>query len=238
MKGFQAKAVARKLMRENAPKVFFVGIVFIIITTVMSELEFRLPGISEAYQRALDQMLQGELPRIRLLYINFRPTGALLAFLLYLLYPVIETGMMSYCIKMTGDATGDYKDLLDGFLFFGKVMLIFIVTTVLTALWAMLFFFPGIVAHYRYRQAYYILLETPDKGAMQCIRESKLLMRGNKLDLFLLDLSFLGWYILDLLVVILIPSPVPLPIISIWLTPYMGLSRAAYYRHIVSKLTV
>ena len=238
MKGFQAKAVARKLMRENAPKVFFVGIVFIVITTVMSELEFRLPGISDAYQRALDQMLKGELPGLRLLYVNFRPAGASLAFLLYLLYPVVETGMKSYCMKMTGGAVSDYRDLFDGFLFFGKVLLIFIVTTILTVLWAMLFFIPGIAAHYRYRQAYYILLETPDKGVLQCIRESKRLMRGNKLDLFLLDLSFLGWYVLDLLVVILIPSPVPLPIISIWLTPYMGLSRAAYYRQIVSKLAV
>ena len=238
MNGFQAKAVARKLMRENAPKVFFVSIVFIVITTVMSELEFRLPGINDAYQRALDQIMKGELPGLRLFYINFRPAGVSLAFLLILLYPVVETGMMSYCMKMTGGVAGDYRDLLDGFLFFGKILLIFIVSTVLTALWSMLFFFPGIVAHYRYRQAYYILLETPDKTAMQCIRESKRLMRGNKLDLFLLDLSFIGWYLLDLLVVLLIPSPVSLPFISIWLTPYMGLSRAAYYRHIVSKLTV
>ena len=242
MQGFELKAGARKIMQDNAPKIFFVGIVFIVISTVMSELQFRMPGITDAYDRFLDQVNSGELPGLRLLCANFRPVGAVLAAVLALLRPIVEVGYLSYCLKLTRSRGGDYKDILDGFLFFGKAILIFVITSVLCALWSLLLIFPGIVAYYRYRQAYYILLDAPEKSAMQCIRESKQLMAGNKLDLFLIDLSFIGWYILDTLVIIiillLIPVPVALPLVSIWLTPYKGLTLAAYYSKLESRILV
>lgn len=40
-------------------------------------------------------------------------------------------------------------------------------------LWSLLFWFPGIIAYYRYSQAFYILAENPEKGIMDCINESK-----------------------------------------------------------------
>jgi len=238
MQGFELRAGARRLMKENTPKVFFVSILFIVITTVMSELQFRLPGVSAANMRFLESVSRGEFPTVGLLYSYFRPGGAALAGLLYLLYPVLETGYKSYCLKTVRGQGGDYRDILDGFFFFGKALLIFIITTIFTALWFMLFFFPAIAARYRYRQAYYILLDAPEKSALQCISESKRMMRGHKMELFLLDLSFLGWYLLDLAVILLLPLPVALPIISIWLTPYMGLTHAAYYGQLVSSLAV
>ena len=39
-------------------------------------------------------------------------------------------------------------------------------------LWSLLFWIPGIIAAYRYSQAYYILAENPDKGIMDCIRRA------------------------------------------------------------------
>ena len=238
MQGSLLKYGARRLMRDNAPKLFFISALFIVMTTVMSELEFRLPGISNAYQRYTSLVLQGQLPDLSLFYSHFRPSGALLAVVLYLLHPVVATGMTSYCLKTAGGQSGDYRDLLNGFGYFIKILLIFLITTFFTFLWMLLFIIPGFVALYRYRQAYYILLEAPEKGVLQCIRESKHLMRGNKLELFLLDLSFIGWYLLDLLVVILAPTPFALPLISVWLTPYMGLTFAAYYLKLVGKLAV
>ena len=102
----------------------------------------------------------------------------------------------------------------------------------------MLFVIPGIIASYRYRLAYYILIDDPGKGALQCINESKLMMHGKKLDLLTIDISFIGWYILDLAVVFIIPSPIALPIVSIWLSPYLGLTRAAFYEDQITKIAV
>ncbi len=41
----------------------------------------------------------------------------------------------------------------------------------------------------------YILLENPNKPPLECIRESKKLMAGNKWRLFCVDISFIGWFL-------------------------------------------
>lgn len=63
-------------------------------------------------------------------------------------------------------------------------------------LWSLLFVIPGIIASYSYAMTPYILLEHPDMTAREAITASKELMRGNKLRLFCLSLSFIGWGLL------------------------------------------
>ena len=241
MIGSELKAGARELMRDNAPKLFIISTIFVIIVTVMSELQFRLPGTAVAYDRFLERIRAGEIPGIGLFYSNLRTSGVMLAVVIMILRPVIDVGFISYCLKVTRGLGGEYFDIFNGFIFFIKVLMIFIVTTFFQILWSMLFLLPGIAAHYRYRQSYYILLDAPEKGVMQCIRESKQLMAGNKLDLFLVDLSFAGWYILDFIFAMtftLLSIPVTVPIVSLWLTPYMGLTHAAFYNRLLGRFTV
>ena len=127
-------------------------------------------------------------------------------------------------------------DLLFGLGMFTKVISLSVVITVIVMFWSLLFIFPGIVAYYKYRQAYYILLDDPTKTIMHCMNESKQLMHGKKIDLFLLDVSFFSWYILNTLVLSFV-IPV-FPIISIWLTPYYGLTQATYYNNLLKEVTV
>ncbi len=67
------------------------------------------------------------------------------------------------------------------------------------ALWSLLFLIPGIIKYYSYSMAFYISLDHPEYSSSQCIDESRRLMDGHKWDLFCLDLSFIGWYILGIL---------------------------------------
>ena len=71
--------------------------------------------------------------------------------------------------------------------------------------------------------ALYLLLDHPEKSAWQCLRESAAVMRGHKWELFVLDLSFLGWMLLSALF-----APV-----SIWLDPYRAITNANYYNRLV-----
>jgi len=179
----------------------------------------------------MERVAAGEPHSLMLFLSLLKPTGLVLIALLWLLGWVIQVGFMSYCLKTSRSLEGGFKDILNGFLFARKALAILITSSVLVALWSLLLFFPGVAAHYRYRQAYYILLDDPKKGALQCIRESKLMMAGNKLDLFLIDLSFLGWHALSIAVSVLLSYIVPfeLPLVSVWLSPYIGLVRAACY---------
>lgn len=237
MPGSELKTNARKIMHENAPAIFILSAIFVIVTTVMSELEFRLPGLTSAYDQLLERLSSAERPTLGMFFPSIRPVGAILSVVLLIVTPVVEIGYMNFCLKMERGSKCDYKDILDGFLFFGKTILLSIVIFIFTFLWSLLFIFPGIAAYYRYRQAYYILLDSPDKGIMTCIRESKQLMAGNKLDLFLVDFSFLGWSILNLIVMMIIPTSFSLPLVSIWIAPYHGLTCAAFYNKLVSRVS-
>ena len=238
MPWLELKIGAREQIRENSPKIFLVSSIYIILITVMWQLMYMLPGTANVNELYLQHLAEGYLPGIGTMLSFFRPSGIPFAFVLWLLTPVIDVGYANYCLKISRSQSGDHKDLFDGFLFSGKIILIKIITTILVILWSIPFIFPALPAFYRYRQAYYILLDDPKKSALQCIRESKHIMRGNKLDLFLLDLSFFGWMLLDTLISAMFPLPFPLPIVSLWLTPYYGLTCAAYYNRLIMNLTV
>ena len=55
---------------------------------------------------------------------------------------------------------------------------------------------PAIIAALKYSQAFFILVDNPEFGVMECITKSKELMGGNKAKYFLLNLSFIGWALL------------------------------------------
>lgn len=100
-----------------------------------------------------------------------------------------------------------------------------ILTGIFIFLWSLLLIIPGIIAAYRYRMALYLLLDNPNMSVYQCIRESKRMMVGHKAELFVLDLSFLGWYILS-----------AVPFVSIWVTPIRRLPMPFITMHFAQIL--
>lgn len=64
-------------------------------------------------------------------------------------------------------------------------------------LWTLLFFVPGLIKMYSYRMVPYILAENPDMKPIDAITRSREIMDGNKWNTFVLDLSFIGWYLLS-----------------------------------------
>jgi len=231
------KKNARKLLFENAPKIFIISVIYVTVSALISGLAFSLPG-TFSLMMVNEQLLAGELPDMDLLLADIRPVGVILMILLVWSQPVVVVGFIRYYLNIKREQDGDYKDLLDGFNFFLKIILIRFLTNLFISLWSMLFLFPGIVASYRYRQAFYILLDDPGKSVLQCINESKQMMYGRKLDLLILDLSFIGWYILDILVIYMIPVPFAVPVVSIWISPYVGLTRAAFYDELIAGVAV
>lgn len=88
-------------------------------------------------------------------------------------------------------------------------------------LWTLLFVILGIVKAYSYSMMFCVFAENPKISAMRAMDLSKILTSGHKADLFVMDLSFLGWMILCALTC---------GIGSIWLFPYMQMAKThAYY---------
>lgn len=64
------------------------------------------------------------------------------------------------------------------------------------ALWSLLLVIPGIIKSYEYRMITYLLAEYPEMTREEAFSISKEMMRGQKMAAFILDFSFIGWYLL------------------------------------------
>ena len=95
-----------------------------------------------------------------------------------------------------------------------------------TFLWSLLLIVPGIIAALRYAMTPFIMAEHPELTASEGIQRSKELMEGHKMDLFILELTFLGWDILCALT---------LNIGNLALNPYKNAALAVFYRNITSR---
>ncbi len=69
--------------------------------------------------------------------------------------------------------------------------------TVTVFLWGLLFIIPGIIKAYDYAAIHYVLALRPDLSAKEALHLSKVMMRGNRLKFILLELSFIGWDIIE-----------------------------------------
>ena len=108
-----------------------------------------------------------------------------------------------------------------GFQDYGHKFVTLILRDVLLVFWFMLLFIPGIIKSYSYCMVPYILAENPDMPATEVISRSRDMMNGNKMQAFLLDLSFIGWILLGTLTCGLG--------LIFWTVPYMQSTHAALY---------
>ncbi len=67
-------------------------------------------------------------------------------------------------------------------------------------LWSLLFIIPGIIKSYEYYMVPYILAENPGIDTERAFEISRLMTKGEKWKIFVLELSFIGWILLGCLV--------------------------------------
>ena len=114
------------------------------------------------------------------------------------------------------------KDMFEGYNkeLFSRVLTTTLLYYVYVFLWSMLLLIPGCIKAYSYAMTPYILKDNPEMKNNAAIEESMRMMDGHKLELFLLDLSFIGWAILSILTCC---------IGFLWLVPYMNMARVNFY---------
>ena len=103
----------------------------------------------------------------------------------------------------------------------GNVTIAMFLKDLFVALWTLLLIIPGIIKSYEYRMVPFLLADDPSMNWKEAMETSKDLMNGNKWDVFVLDLSFIGWFIL---------SAITFNIVGIfWTNPYYYQTCAELY---------
>lgn len=135
-------------------------------------------------------------------------------------------GIATYFLRLLRDEDSSIENVFSGFSSFGKTFVLNLLITIFVFLWTLLLIVPGIIALIRYSMSYYIMHDNPELTATEALDRSKEMMDGEKMNLFVLWLSFLGWFIL---------GTVTLGIGFIWITPYYNAAKTAFYENLKAK---
>lgn len=131
-----------------------------------------------------------------------------------------------YRLYRDGDASltsNMFKDSFEGY--WHNVWGMFLVS-VYIALWSLLLVVPGIIKSISYAMTPFILKDNPELSASQAIALSEKMMKGHKMEYFLLQMSFIGWVLLSFLT---------LGIGLLWLMPYMMAALASFYQNVKNQ---
>lgn len=135
---------------------------------------------------------------------------------------LLSVGFAAFFLDALRSEKASFDSFFKGFTeYLGTKLVSMLLVGIYTFFWTILFYIPGIVKTYSYAMTPYILLDKPELSANEAITDSRMMMRGHKMELFLLDLSFIGWILLSLLTC---------GILFIYVVPYMQAARAEFYR--------
>lgn len=227
------KSRAREVIATSNPRVLTVGLVYLVLTVVLSTLGARVMSVNISESEAMNYLnyaMNGNY-EYALRYAETMtppPTAYAINALLMYVAAIVGAGFTIFLLNTLRNRQPCFANLLDGFSFWWKLLILDLLQSLLIGLWSLLLIVPGVMAHYRYAQALYILIDDPAKSPVQCLRESKAMMNGHKMELFKLDLSFLGWYLLEMI-------PYVGYAVQVWSVPYVGMTKALYYETLLGS---
>ncbi len=138
----------------------------------------------------------------------------------------LQLGLCIYFLKISNGFNPSFFDLFEGFKPLLNVLLAFIIINALTILGLMFLIFPGIIVSLGFSMTYYIIAEHPEMQFNEALESSWKMMDGHKMELLMLHLRFLPWYLLGLLFFV----------IGVFLVlPWHNLSIAFYYQEIKKR---
>ena len=138
----------------------------------------------------------------------------------------VTVGILAYTLKLVRGQEYSLDDMKKYYPFFVKILVLDILVSVFVFLWSLLLIIPGIIAALGYTMVYYILIDNEELSASEIMAESKAMMKGYKLDYFIFNLSFIGWFLL---------VPFTFGLLLIWLYPYVIAAEALYYDKLAAK---
>ena len=146
--------------------------------------------------------------------------------ILFIVSP-LEIGLCSFFLKLSNEEKPEvltpFKDTFDST--YTKKLGGSLWMALWIFIWSLLFFIPGIVKSFSYAMTPYILADCPEVSPTEALKISQRMMNGHKGELFMLQLSFIGWHIL---------SSLTFGILTLfYVGPYLQSTSAEYYKNLL-----
>lgn len=239
------KAASRQCLRDAAYSTKKVTLAFLVTAIVLALLEWGASLLVDRIGSGGHYLSDSVAASGRNYLILF-----LVSLVVQLVTVLLSLGYTDFSLRLSRKEDYGLNVLLSGFSLWTKGILLYLYTSVLLSLWASLFSMPvsyllaalytagtigdtllyGLlflymsivmfVVSYRYRMAWYVLLDNPELSVRQILNQAKAINRVHRWKLFLLDLSFLPWMLLCALTC---------GILLIWKLPYITATYAHAY---------
>lgn len=209
------RRAARRSLRESPASPWFTTFLFILCLQTVNVI-FDLSDYAATRNLGSGLSAIGQQNTVNTVFV-------LLSYVVLFATSVWSANYQNFALNLSRGKETSFADLTAPFRIVGTVLVLNLMISIFTALWSFLLVIPGIIAAYRYRFAVYNLCENPEMGVMDAINMSKAQTAGFKWQLFVLDLSFLGWQIL---------CGLTLGILSIWIQPYRAQTDIGFFQQI------
>lgn len=153
------------------------------------------------------------------------PTGMGINGIWSLLCLPLEWGYTVWFLKLIRKEDIRYESLFDGYKDFVRTFLTYFLYGIAVAIGTLLFIVPGIILAIGLMMSFYLIKDDKEISAMDALKKSWEMTKGHKMNLFMLGLSFIGWFILCILT---------LGIGFLFLVPYIDTAFAYYYEDLKS----
>lgn len=194
-------------------------------TAMSATISYDVDSDTESMEKAFDVVMNEKMLAVLIAIVG---TIALIA-LAYSLFVLIVGGPVTlgyakFNMSLVSGGRPQFEDLFSQFHRFKEGFLMQVLRGVIVTIGTLLLVIPGVYANYCMAMAPYILYESPGMSVSDVLKASNEMMKGNKMRLFCLHLSFIGWAFVCALFT--------LGIGFFWLVPYMEASNAAFYEEI------
>ena len=208
-----------------------VVILVILLTTVVSLLF--VPRMNQSFsdfdfQEYTNLILEEPFSAYIYLFQNiFNINFLLLTFVQSLVSIIFFVAAINVYLKMSRSPEKvSLSAFFEGLNNWWRAILAYLWKSLWVSLWSILFIIPGIIKRYAYSQLYYIIVEHPGISITKAMKISMIITKGHKADLFVQDLSFIGWYLL---------GELTFGIGYLWITPYRNMTFINSYHAMLKE---
>lgn len=197
------KSKAKEALQGNYWKAFWVSLVLVIVTVNGSSSRRNNSSINNGIDNFTGSRSSFISDATRL-YLKLSMIIASILIILIILKILIgfilEIGGRKFFIKLSeGEVNMGYLGHYFNRESYLDIVLTMLLRDVYLILWTLLLIIPGIIKTYAYSMVPYILADNPSIGYNRAIELSNSMTDGEKWDIFVLELSFLGWFLLGVL---------------------------------------
>ncbi|MEG1335708.1 MAG: DUF975 family protein [Clostridiales bacterium] len=141
----------------------------------------------------------------------------------------LTLGWIYLILKIVRGKLVSVSTIFEGFKRFLPAFLVMFLMQVFISLWALLLIVPAIIKSFSYAMAIYILADDEDISPLDAITKSRKMMVGHKWEYFVLQLSFVVWFLLVC---------VTFGLASLYVGPYMEVTMGNFYQRLKAENAV